>query len=262
MTQNIRDIEIFAYVDESKHAKLETLFSSKSYDQGAVIIEHGKPVNGLYLLEKGKVDVSLPGFKGILATLEEGRSFGEMSLFNDDSLGSATVSVSSPIAKMLFCPRDSLANALIEDQLLAAGFYHGSARMMTERLRSTNNKISGEISKSIKMASSLINEVSSSGTLGSAQEEVVAAGTSIVSGMTEILKRLLVMKQTGETISHEDIALLADNAKDIYYSEFQVFEKVNKQLKILGQHLDNVNRILSQQDVLDVDEDTLLMDFS
>ena len=262
MTQNIRDIEIFSYVDESKQDKLESLFTSESYKQGAVIIEHGEPVNGLYLLEKGKVDVSLPGFKGILATLEEGRSFGEMSLFNDDNLGSATVSVSSETAEMLFCPRDSLASALLEDQLLAAGFYHGSARMMTERLRSTNNKISGEISKSIKMASTLISEVSNSGTLGSAQEEVVAAGTSIVSGMTEILKSLLVMKQTGETVSHEEITLLADNAKEIYYSEFQVFEKVNKQLKVLGQHLDNVTRILSQQDVLVVDEDTLLMDLS
>ncbi len=262
MTQNIREIEIFSYVHESKQDKLEALFSAQSYKQGAIIIEHGQPVNGLYLIEKGQVEVSLPGFEGVLAILEEGRSFGEMSLFNDENLASATVSVKSQTAEMLFCPRDSLANALSEDQLLAAGFYRGSAQMMTDRLRTTNNKISGEISKSIKMAGSLINEVSSSGTLGFAQEEVLAAGSTIVSGMTQILKSLLVMKQSGESVSPEDIALLADNAKEIYYSEFQVFEKVNNQLKVLGQHLDNVTRILSQQDVLAVEEDTLLMDLS
>jgi hypothetical protein len=134
--------------------------------------------------------------------------------------------------------------------------------MMTARLRTTNNKISGEISKSIKMASSLIKEISSSGTLGFAQEEVFAAGSNIVSGMTDILKSLLVMKQTGESVSHTEIAQLADNAKEIYYSEFQVFGQVNNQLKVLGQHLDNVTRILSQQDVLTVEEDTLLLDLS
>ena len=262
MTQNIHEIEIFSHVDESKHEKLATLFTSQMYEQDAIVIKHGEPVYGLYLLEKGQVEVSIPGFEGVLATLEAGRSFGEMSLFNSDDLASATVSVSSKIAELQFCPREALAAALLDDQLLAAGFYHGSARMMTDRLRSTNNKISGEISKSIKMASSLIKEISNSGTLGFAQEEVFAAGSNIVSGMTEILKSLLVMKQTGGSVSHEDITLLADNAKEIYYSEFQIFGKVNNQLKVLGQHLDNVTRILSQQDVLTVEDDTLLLDLS
>ena len=73
MTQNIHEIEIFSHVDQSKRDKLATLFTSQIYEQGAIVIEHGKPVNGLYLLEKGQVEVSIPGFEGVLATLEEGR---------------------------------------------------------------------------------------------------------------------------------------------------------------------------------------------
>ena len=68
------------------------------------------------------------------------------------------------------------------------------------------------------------------------------------------------MKQTGEPVASEDITRLADRAKEIYYSEFQVFERVHKQLQVLGQHLDNVTRALSQQELLEVDEDMTLFD--
>ncbi len=165
------------------------------------------------------------------------------------------MTVASDTAQLNFCPRASLLEALGKDELLAAGFYHGSALLVAERLRTTNQKISGEIAKSMKMASGLIEEISTSGNLGFAQQELQAAGTNIVTGMTDILKRLLMMKQSGQAISHEEISQLADSAKDIYYSEFQVFEKVHTQLQTLGNHLDNVTRILSQQEVLEVEED-------
>jgi hypothetical protein len=132
--------------------------------------------------------------------------------------------------------------------------------MVAARLRTTNQKISGEIAKSINMAGSLIEEISLSGDLSFAQEEIEVSGSNIVSGMTDILKDLLVMKQSGDAIPPEKIANLADKAKDLYYNEFPVFEKVHKQLKALGGHLDNVHRILNRQEMIEVDEDMTLLD--
>ena len=260
MDKNINDIEIFSEIDESRHDTVRQLFSSREYEKGKKIVTYGSPVDGLYLLDSGEVAVSIPGFEGILATLKEGMSFGELSLFNVDDQASATVTVSSDRASLSFCPRDALMKSLEEDEVLAAGFYRGSALLVAQRLRSTNQKISGEIAKSIKSATALIEEISTSGNLGFAQKEIETAGTNIVSGMTDILKRLLVLKQMGEDVPHDEIAALADRAKDIYYSEFQVFEKVHKELKVLGQHLDNVSRVLSQQEMLEVDEDMSLLD--
>lgn len=260
MSLKIQNIEIFSQIDESLEAAIRDLFSPISLEQGKVIIEYAQPVDGLYVLEKGEVSITIPGFSGVLATLGEGKSFGELSLFNVDDTASATVIVSSETAELNFCPRASLLEALSGDELLAAGFYHGSALLVAERLRTTNQKISGEIAKSMKMAGALIEEISTSGNLGFAQQELHEAGTNIISGMTDILKRLLLMKQSGEAISHEEIALLADSARDIYYSEFQVFEKVHSQLQTLGNHLDNVTRILSQQEVVEVEEDMALLD--
>ncbi len=111
------------------------------------------------------------------------------------------------------------------------------------------------------MARDLIEDISSAGELGSAQAQFENAGTAIVTGMTNIVKRLLVLKEKNREITPEEISQIADAAKEIYYSDFAVFEKVNKQLKALGQHLDNVNRVLSNQDLITVDEDMSLEDF-
>lgn len=260
--REIKDIEIFARIDETRTGAVRRLFEARRYDKGTVILNFGGHVDGLYLLEKGEVTVSIPGFEGVLATLGEGKSFGELSLFNADDRASATVQVSTEVAEVSFCPRESLVTALANDELLAAGFYHGSALLVAERLRTTNQKISNEISKSIRMARQLVEEISTSGNLGFAQQELQDAGSHIVSGMTDILKRLLVMKETGEPVSHAEIAQLADRARQIYYSEFHVFENVHKQLKLLGQHLDNVTRILSQREILEVEDDLSLFDLS
>jgi hypothetical protein len=61
-------------------------------------------------------------------------------------------------------------------------------------------------------------------------------------------------------VSPEDIGELADRAKKIYYSEFQVFEKVHTQLQVLGSHLENVTRILNQQETVEVEGDMSLLD--
>ena len=249
----IGNIEIFAALEGDRLKAVEALFTPKQFGQGVEVITFGESVDGLYLVTGGDVEVFIPGYEGVLAVLSEGNSFGELSLFHPDELASATVKVASESADFLFCQREALAEALQADAGLAAGFYHGSALMMASRLKSTNKKISGEIAQSINTAMELVEEIASSRKLGVAQQEISTAGSSIVSGMTDIVKKLLVMKQSEELIDPKDIAKLADSAKEIYYSEFQVFDRVAQQLHLLGQHLDNVKRILNQQEADDVD---------
>ena len=81
MNKDIKDIEIFSEIDASRHDAVRSLFSEQTFERGTEIISYGKPVDGLYLLDEGEVAISIPGFEGTLATLKEGMSFGELSLF-------------------------------------------------------------------------------------------------------------------------------------------------------------------------------------
>lgn len=262
MAIQIQDIEIFSEVEENRRNQVEALFINETYAKGDLITSYGDPVDGLYLMDEGEVEVTIPGYEGVLATLQAGMSFGEMSLLKPNEVASATVTVTSETAELMFCPRDALNLALQIDETLAVGFYRGSTLLMSGRLKQMNQKISGEIAASMKMASGLVDDISSTGDLGMMREDLESAGTVIVSGMTDIVKKLMVLKAANEAIAPDDISDLADQAKEIYYSDFQVFERVNNQLKALGQHLDNVNRILTQQEMLEVEEDMSLHDFS
>jgi len=262
MPVQIQGIEIFSTVDRDKLAQIEALFHAHSYEAGDEIARFVEPLDGLYLLVRGKVEISILGFDGIIATLEEGSSFGELSLFNPEDVATATVTVSSGEAEVLFCSRDALNLALGEDDELALSFYRASTLLVVERLKNTNQKISGEISKSVKMAARLIEEVSTAGNLGQTQDQLHTVGSTIVSSMTDIVKSLLVMKESNRAVDPVEISRLADKAKEFYYSDFPVFQSVSSQLKLIGQHLDNVNLILSHEQVQEVDEDMSLDDLS
>ena len=115
MAVHIQGIEIFSEVEEDKLGQIESLFITQSFEKGNKVTRFGESVDGLYLLDKGEVEVSIPGFEGVLATLKQGSSFGELSLFNPEDVASATVTVSSDTAELLFCPRDALNLALLVD---------------------------------------------------------------------------------------------------------------------------------------------------
>lgn len=249
------DIEIFSRVPSDQLEQVEALFSARSFEKGTEILVEGKPVDGLYLIVDGAVDVHITGYTGVVTTLSSGNSFGEMSLFKDDDVASATISVASEVAEVLFCARPALMELLKENSAVSEGFYHGSALMLANRLRTTNEKIGGEIASSLRQAMELVEDIASKDKLGLAQHEIQDAGSSIIYGMTGVLRTLLAMKQSGTDVPHDEISELADTAKDLYYSEFQVFERIHQQLLSLGQLLENVRRTLNQENPVQIADD-------
>ena len=112
------------------------------------------------------------------------------------------------------------------------------------------------------MATRLIEEVSTAGNLGQTQDQLQSVGSTIVFNMTDIVKSLLIMKESNRAVDPTEISQLADKEKDFYYSDFPVFQSMSKQLKVIGQHLDNVNLILSHEQVQEVEEDMSLDDLA
>ena len=148
---------------------------------------------------------------------------------------------------------------LEKNAAISQGFYHGSALMLANRLRTTNEKIGGEIANSLRQAMNMVEDIASKDKLGVTQTEVQDAGSSIIYGMTGVLRSLMSMKQSGEDVPHDEIAELADTAKDLYYSEFQVFDRIHQQLQMLGQFLENVRRILNQEAPIDIPGDSQIL---
>lgn len=252
---DIKDIEVFACLNDEQLKKISNLFEPKKFKAGTVVVQHSDLVDGLYLVVEGEFNVTIPDYEGVLAKLGPGSSFGEMTLFEDFALASASVSAASDENKVLFCARDDLLEELEVDHKLSAGLYKGSVIMMADRLRANNQKIKSEITASLQTASEVIDGLSPARKLEKARDQIDAAGQSIVSSITGVMKSLSDFKETGGPVSNDDIGSMLDTIQSIYYNEFQVFDKISQQLNLLEQHLENIRRILYQEGQINIKGD-------
>ncbi len=73
-------------LNDSEIEKLSKIVSQETYPKGKTIFKEGDPTKGIYLIRKGKVEISKitpDGWKQTLAVLKDGHFFGELSLIED-----------------------------------------------------------------------------------------------------------------------------------------------------------------------------------
>ncbi|MCL6433926.1 MAG: cyclic nucleotide-binding domain-containing protein [Leptolyngbyaceae cyanobacterium HOT.MB2.61] len=114
---------------------------------GTVLIHEGQPISTLYILLEGELSVTtkVMGDREI-ANLTNGEVVGEMS-FIDTHPPSATVTAKQD-ALVVAIPRESLATKLQEDLGFACRFYRALAMVLSSRLRTTVNQLSGTVPSS------------------------------------------------------------------------------------------------------------------
>jgi len=87
-----KQILLKALTDEELKIIAERV-QSKSYPKGQVIFKEGSPTEGIFLVQKGKVEISKTtpdGWQQTLAVFTEGHFFGELSVVEDKELHGAT----------------------------------------------------------------------------------------------------------------------------------------------------------------------------
>jgi len=106
------------------------------------VFREGERGDALYALISGSVRVvrKIPaGKEEVLAMLEPGECFGELSLVDDESR-SATVVANEP-SELIRIPRETFNRLVEEDHELALKLYRALVRILCERLRATNETL-------------------------------------------------------------------------------------------------------------------------
>lgn len=108
----------------------------RSFPEGAVLITEGQPVDEIYMVIDGSVDVTAAALPGkVLANLGSGEVLGELS-FLDDRPPTATVTTSEH-SLILAIPRQRLLARLERDDNFPQHFFRGLGRSLASRFRST-----------------------------------------------------------------------------------------------------------------------------
>jgi len=106
----------------------------RSVPKGSVIIREGEPVECLYIVTDGALEVVL-GEDSRIAVIGPGEIVGEMSLIEKSPPGVSVRALRD--CRVLAVPQASLRAELERDQAFAARFYRAIAVFLSDRLRGT-----------------------------------------------------------------------------------------------------------------------------
>lgn len=135
-------IPLFAGLTPAALELISRVATEETHGLGTRLFQHGDPGDKLYVLLEGRVRISrdVPGMgEEALAVLGPGAVFGEMALL-DDAPRSADARVHER-CRVLSIPKDAFEDLLFLHKDLAYEVLWSVVRMLTQRLRETNDKL-------------------------------------------------------------------------------------------------------------------------
>jgi CRP-like cAMP-binding protein len=130
--------ERFNALDAKDRDRLESLSKLDEFKAGHEILASGQPVEWLYLIASGGVDVRAKSHAGdvTLAQLGPGDVFGEVESFSELPEGVSHVARADTIVRAV--PRNPLVQELKAHRSLATGLLSVYCRSISEKVRATN----------------------------------------------------------------------------------------------------------------------------
>ena len=135
-------VPLFSGLSPAALELISRVATEESHALGTKIFEMGDPGDRMYVILDGKVRISreVPGIgEEALAVLGPGSVFGEMALL-DEAPRSADARVHER-CRLLAIPKDGFDDLLFLHKDLAYEVLWSIVRMLTQRLRETNDKL-------------------------------------------------------------------------------------------------------------------------
>ena len=146
----IKFLKTVPFFNELSDRQLKTvsgILFGRKYEPDELIFEEGQPGAALFLILDGTVAVEMrrKNQTTTLAILERGAFFGEMALLDEAPRSANARSLEQTYALALY--RNDLSQLIQRDPQTACQIYRALARMVGDRLRSTNQLMEIEIPK-------------------------------------------------------------------------------------------------------------------
>ncbi len=128
---------------DSEIEKLSKKVIQESYPKGKNIFKEGDPTKGIYLIRKGKVEISKitpDSWKQTLAVLKDGHFFGELSLIEDKKNHGADA-VALENTELLLIKKEDFKEFEQKEPLLMYKIMKTIARVASRNVHSMNERL-------------------------------------------------------------------------------------------------------------------------
>lgn len=132
-------IPVFQDLKPSALKKVKCILHQREYKTNEIIFSQGDVGLGMYIIERGSVEIVCDPERHILAELQDGDFFGELALL-DDSPRSASAITKTP-CRMLCFFKPELLDLLDRDPKLGSRILFKLAWTLGERLKTTNQQV-------------------------------------------------------------------------------------------------------------------------
>jgi CRP/FNR family transcriptional regulator, cyclic AMP receptor protein len=145
----IKFLKTVTFFNELSDRQLKTvsgILFERKYEVDELIFEEGQPGAALFMILDGKVAIEMhrENHTTTLAVLERGEFFGEMALLDEAPRSARARSLERTYTLALY--RNDLSQLIQRDPQTACQIYRALARMVGDRLRSTNQLMQAAIS--------------------------------------------------------------------------------------------------------------------
>ncbi len=132
----LQKIPIFTDLTKKDIKAIERILHRRTYKTGEAIFHEGDPGVGMYIIEDGRVNITLGKQEKLLAVLSNGEFFGEMALLSETPRTATATAINE--SKMLGFFQSDLFGLLETDPKMGNKILHRLAQMIADRLRFSN----------------------------------------------------------------------------------------------------------------------------
>jgi CRP/FNR family transcriptional regulator, cyclic AMP receptor protein len=146
----LKTVPFFNELSNWQLKKVADIVFERTYEPGEMIFEQSQPGAAIFLIMEGEVSVEIVKDRVVtnLARLEKGAFFGEMALLDEAPRSASARSLET--TKTLALYRNDLSRLIHTDPLTACHIYCALARIVGDRLRSTNELVqTGEFTEKV-----------------------------------------------------------------------------------------------------------------
>ncbi len=129
-------IPIFKDLSRKEIRSVERILHKRSYKPDEVLFNEGDPGVGMYIIEEGRINITIGTEKKLLAVLSNGEFFGEIALLSETPR-TATATAKSNCTIFGFFQSD-LFGLLETNPRMGNKILHRLAQMIGDRLRFSN----------------------------------------------------------------------------------------------------------------------------
>jgi CRP-like cAMP-binding protein len=139
----LRQQKLLSELTDAELAVIAQQIITENYAKGKTILKEGNPTKGIYLIHKGKVEISKitpDGWKQTLAILTEHHFFGELSVIEDRKFHSVDA-FSIEDSEFFLLKKDDFRSLEEKDPAMMYKIMRAIAGVASRNVRSMNEKL-------------------------------------------------------------------------------------------------------------------------